>query len=87
MIGYTYIINVYVVITQNILCFGEGYLLFFFFFFVFLMAAPAAYGSSQARGQIGAVGYPPTPQDSNNRSEPRLRLNTTAHSNTGSLTH
>ena len=29
--------------------------LFPFFFFAFFMAAPTAYGGSQARGQIGAI--------------------------------
>ena len=45
--------------------------LFQFLLFCFLKAAPVAYGSSQARGQIGAVAT-------------GLRH---SHSNAGSLTH
>ena len=36
-------------------------------------AAPAAYGGSQARGQIGAVAAGLLQSHSNARSEPRLR--------------
>ena len=35
--------------------YGTDYLFFFFFFLLFLRAILAAYGSSQARGQIRAV--------------------------------
>ena len=56
-------------------------------FFFFFKAAPTAYGSSQARGQIGAVVADLYHSHSNARSEPHLRPTPTAHSNTGSLTH
>ena len=45
--------------------------LFFFFFFWLFRATPAAYGSSQARGQIGAAAAGHS--HSNPRSEPHLR--------------
>ena len=48
----------------------------FFFFFVFLpfsWAALAAYGGSQARGQIGAVATSLLQSHSNAGSEPRLQ--------------
>ena len=49
---------------------------FFFFFFVFLLflwAAPAAYGGSQARGQIGAAATGLCQSHSNVGSKPRLQ--------------
>ena len=49
---------------------------FFFFFFVFLpfsWAAPAAYGGSQARGQIGAAATSLRQSQSIPGSEPRLQ--------------
>ena len=54
-----------------------------FFLYVF-RAAPAAHGSSQARGHIGAVATGLHHSHSNARSEPSLRsAYTTAHSNAG----
>ena len=59
--------------------------MFLFFVFVFLFvclfvflnglfrAAPAAYGNSQARGQIGAMAASVHHSPSNTGSEPRLR--------------
>ena len=41
---------------------GGAFFFFFFFFFFFCRAEPAAYGGSQARGQIGAVAAWPVPQ-------------------------
>ena len=49
------------------------FLSFFFLTFFFLMAAPAAYGSSQARGGIGAAAASLHHSHSNARSEPNLR--------------
>ena len=46
---------------------------FLFFFFCFFRAAPEAYGSSQARGQIGATASGPRPSHSNPASEPHLK--------------
>ena len=43
------------------------------FLFCLFRAAPAAYGGSQARGQIGAVAACLGQRQSNTRSEPRLR--------------
>ena len=64
---------------------------FFFCLFAISWAAPAAYGGSQARGQIGAVATGLRQSHSNEGSEPHLRPTpqtyTTAHSNAGSLTH
>ena len=45
---------------------------FFFFFFVFFRASPMAYGSSQARGQIGAASGGQCYSYSNLASEPCL---------------
>ena len=44
----------------------------FFFFFVFSMAAPVAYGGSQARGLIGTVGASLRQSHSNAGSQPHL---------------
>ena len=51
----------------------EKLFLFFVFCFGLSRAAPAAYGGSQARGQIGAVAASIHHSHSNARSEPRLR--------------
>ena len=42
---------------SHLSCIGNYHFLFFSFFFppLFFRATPAAYGSSQARGQIGAI--------------------------------
>ena len=47
--------------------------IYFFVFLLFLWAAPAAYGGSQARGQIRAVAISLCQSHSNARSEPRLQ--------------
>ena len=60
---------------------------FFFFFLPFLFvwrAAPAAYGSSQARGQIEATGAGLHHSYNNSRSKPKSVTYTTAHGNAGS---
>ena len=49
-------------------------LFFFFFFFSLFKAVPVAYGSSQARGRIGAAGASLCHSHSNTRSELHLRL-------------
>ena len=46
----------------------------FFFFFLLFRAAPEAYGSSQARGRIGAAAAGLHHSHSNTRSEPHLWL-------------
>ena len=49
-------------------------LLFFsFLFFSFFRAAPAAYGGSQARGQIGALAVGHSHSHSNMESKPCLQ--------------
>ena len=59
---------------------------FLVLFFCLFRAAPVAHGGSQARGQIGAVATGLHHSHSNTRAKPHLQP-TTAHSNTGSLTH
>ena len=66
------------------------FILFYFIYFIFCLfrTTPAAYGGSQARGQIEAVAASLRQSHSNTGSEPRLRPTyTTAHGSTGSLTH
>ena len=53
----------------------------FFFFFGLFRAAPKKYGSSQARGRIGAVAATAMPNPSG------VWTYTTSHSKNGSLTH
>ena len=48
-------------------------LFFFFFLFSLSLAAPPAYGGSQARGQIGAVATGLRQSHSNAASEPHLQ--------------
>ena len=75
---------------QVIFCTVNGQVLrFFLFVFVFLLfrAAPEAYGSSQAKGQIGATSCWPTPQPQQLWIQAKSVTYTTAHSNTGTLTH
>ena len=61
--------------------------IFYFYFFACFRASPAAYGSSQARVWIGAAAAGVCHSHSNAGSE-LLSVNyTTAHGNTGSLTH
>ena len=60
---------------------------FFFFFFFFLRAEYAAYGSSQARGQIRATAAHLLCSHSNTASKPHPWPHTTDHGNDGSLTH
>ena len=63
--------------------------LFVFCLFAFSRAASAAYGSSQARGRIGAVATRLRQSHSNAGSKPRLQsaTYTAAQGNAGSLTH
>ena len=58
--------------------------LFFFFFF---RAVPMAYASSKARSRIGATAAGLHHTHSHSRIRATFVLYTTAHSNTGSLTH
>ena len=53
-------------------CFKNTYMCVQFFFF-FFRAAPAAYGASQTRGQIGAVVDGLHQSHSNAKSEPHLQ--------------
>ena len=63
-----------------------AFLLFFFFFCLF-MAASTAYGSSQARGRIGAV-TDGLPHSHRQRWIQVMSVTyTTANGNAGSLTH
>ena len=60
---------------------------FFFFFFCPFKAASAAYGGSQARGQIGTAAAGLHHSHSNTRYQATSVTYTTAHHNTGCLTH
>ena len=53
--------------------------------FCLFRATPMAYGSSQARGQVGAVAAGLHHSHSNARSEPRSAMYTTAQGNAGCL--
>ena len=79
-----------------------GWIFYFMYLCSLSRATPTAYGSSQARGWIGAVATELCHNHSNIRSKPRLRPapqlmatwdrshvwdHTTAHSNARSLTH
>ena len=61
--------------------------LFLFVCFLSFRATPAAYGGSQARGWIWAVAASLHQSHSNVVSELSSMTYTTAHSNTGSVTH
>ena len=52
---------------------GMGLELLFFFFFLLSRAPPTAYGSSQARGQIGATTSSLHHSHSNTASKPHLK--------------
>ena len=82
----------YIVRKSRILKFVPKDFLFFFFFFVFVFvfrAEGAAYGSSQARAQMGAAAVSLYHSHSNARSElwSTSVTYTTAHCNAGSLAH
>ena len=62
-------------------------LFFFFGLFSFSGAALEAYGDSWARGLIGAVAAKPTPEPQQRGVQALSAAYTTAHGNTGSLTH
>ena len=56
-------------------------------FVLFFRATPMAYGSSQARGWIGATAAEPTPQPQHYQIRAVSLTYTTAHGNARSLTH
>ena len=51
---------------------NQGFFCFFGFFFLLFRAAPAAYGGSQARGQIRALAASLQHSHNNSGSEPHL---------------
>ena len=57
----------------DLFCLSTFFFFFFFFFFAFSLAAPKAYGGSQARGQIRAVAAGLCHSHSNAGSEPHPR--------------
>ena len=65
------------------------YLFIYLFIFVFCLfrATPAAYGSSQARGLIGAVAARPMPEPQPCQIQVESATYSTAHGNARSLTH
>ena len=69
-----------IVVLLRIFLFLSFFLFFSFFFFGLFRATLAAHGSSQARGQIGAIAMAFGIQASS-------ATYTTAHGNAGSLTH
>ena len=69
-------IQIHRYMTGSLCCIKDiGSTLYFFFFSLFAIswAAPVAYGSSQARGLIGAVATGLHQSHSNAGSEPRLQ--------------
>ena len=59
-----------------------------FFLFLLFMAAPAAYGNSQTRGQIRATASGLNiPQPQQRQIQATSANHTTGHDNAGSLTH
>ena len=66
-----------------------GFLFLFYFIYLFLLlrVAPVAYGSSQARGRTGAIAAGLCHSLSDMGSEPTSVTYTTAHGNSGYLTH
>ena len=59
---------------------------FFFFFFCFISAVAATYGGFQARGRTGAIATGLNHSHNHTRSKLHT-IYTTAHYNTGNLTH
>ena len=70
--------------AETLVCHSRNSTIFFFFIF---MAAPAAYGSSQARGRIGAAGANLCHSHNSTRSELHLQPMLLSCSNAGSATH
>ena len=66
---------------------GHEFMYLCIYVFCFIRAALVAYGSSQARGPLGAVATGLSHSHSNSGSEPHLPTYTTAHGNARSLTH
>ena len=62
------------VVLQRLYSINVGVFLGVFFFFCLFRDALAAYGGSQARGQIGATNASLCYSHSNARSKPHLRL-------------
>ena len=79
-----YLKKIYLKHLKNVLYIMYFSFFFFFAFLSFFRAAPVAYGSPQARGRIGAVA---TPQPQQHGIQASSVTYTTAHCNTGSLTH
>ena len=75
------------VILGSFLIFFSFFLFSFSFIFLHFRAAPAAYGGSQAVGQIKAIAAGLYHSHSNIRSKPSLRPTPIAHGNARSLTH
>ena len=75
------------ILFGSVLFFIRTGLFLFFPFFFFFRAAPTAYGSSQARGQIGAIASGLHHSHSKVGSKPCLQTYTTAHGNARSPTH
>ena len=63
------------------------FFVFFVFFFLLFRATPAAQGGSRARGRIGAVAASLRHNHSNAKIQAVSVTSSTAHGNTGSLTH
>ena len=64
------IIKYWLTVLSSLISF---FLFFFFFLFAFSRAALAAYGSSKARGRIGAIATSLRQSHSNEGSKPHLR--------------
>ena len=64
-----------------------GWLFFVCLLFCLFRAAPAAYGGSQARGQVGTMAASLLPQPQQHGIQAASETYTTAHGNARSLTH
>ena len=87
-LGSTYLSTVSIVFLLQKVTGLESYSMYgFHIAFYLVRAAPEAYGTSQARGQIGARPAGLHHSHSNIGSKSHLAANTTAHGHTRSLTH
>ena len=85
--GETHVRHYFLHRNLKIRTFKNNVLLLLFCLFIFSMAAPTAYGVSQAQGQMRAVAAGLTPEPQQRGIQALSATYTTAHSNAESLTH